>query len=47
VLLIHPVFAQNSPSPKNIEWKLGSQAYTFKNFTFAETLDKILSIDIL
>lgn len=47
VLLIHPVFAQNSSSPKNLEWKLGSQAYTFKNFTFAETLDKIRSIDIL
>jgi sugar phosphate isomerase/epimerase len=29
-----------------LDWKLGSQAYTFKNFTFTETLDKIASIDL-
>lgn len=46
LLLMQPVFAQNNSSANKLDWKLGSQAYTFKNFTFAETLDKIGSIDL-
>lgn len=44
-LLLQPVFAQQNTS-KELDWKLGAQAYTFKNFTFAEALDKIASIDL-
>ncbi|MBO2543591.1 sugar phosphate isomerase/epimerase [Salegentibacter sp. BDJ18] len=45
VLLIQPVIAQQN-SNKELDWKLGAQAYTFKNFTFAEALNKISSIDL-
>lgn len=31
---------------KKLGWKLGSQAYTFRLFTFAEALDKIDSCDL-
>lgn len=47
VLLMQPVFGQSNFSPENLDWKLGAQAYTFKNFTFAETLDKLKSIDLI
>lgn len=47
VLLMQPVFGQSNFSPENLDWKLGAQAYTFKNFTFAETLDKLNSIDLI
>lgn len=46
VFLIQPVSAQKNSSPDDLNWKLGSQAYTFKNFTFAEALDKIESIGL-
>lgn len=45
VLIIQPIFAQQNTS-QELDWKLGAQAYTFKNFTFAEALDKIASIDL-
>ncbi len=45
VLLVQPLFAQQNIS-QELDWKLGAQAYTFKNFTFAEALDKIASIDL-
>ncbi len=44
--LLQPIFAQQNSSAEDLDWKLGSQAYTFKNFTFAEALDKISSIDL-
>lgn len=31
----------DSSSAEKLGWKLGSQAYTFKEFTFAETLNKL------
>ena len=31
---------------ENLDWKLGAQAYTFKNFTFAEALDKLESVGV-
>lgn len=31
---------------KKLNWKLGSQAYTFRLFTFAQALDKIDSCDL-
>jgi len=34
------LFAQKHPE-KKLGWQLGSQAYTFNRFTFAEALDKI------
>lgn len=40
-LLIQAVFSQQKSPAEKLGWKLGSQAYTFKNFTFAEALDKI------
>jgi sugar phosphate isomerase/epimerase len=43
---VQSAFAQQGTSGKELDWKLGSQAYTFKNFTFAETLDKIASINL-
>lgn len=46
VLLMQPVIAQQNSSPDDLDWKLGAQAYTFKNFTFAEALDKINSIGL-
>lgn len=45
LMLLQPLIAQED-TQKELDWKLGSQAYTFKNFTFAETLDKIASIDL-
>lgn len=45
-LLTHPIFAQKKSPAEKLGWKLGAQAYTFKNFTFAETLDKLNSIDL-
>lgn len=44
--LIQPLNAQQKFSPENLDWKLGAQAYTFKNFTFSEALDKIDSIGL-
>ncbi|WP_339647680.1 hypothetical protein [uncultured Salegentibacter sp.] len=45
MLLMQPAIAQQN-SNKELDWKLGAQAYTFKNFTFAEALDKISSSDL-
>lgn len=36
----------NYTAPEKLGWRLGSQAYTFKEFTFAEALDKLKSIDL-
>lgn len=44
--LIQPLNAQQEFSPENLDWKLGAQAYTFKNFTFSEALDKIKTIGL-
>lgn len=41
MLLIQSVFAQKKSPAEKLGWKLGSQAYTFRVFTFAEALDKI------
>jgi sugar phosphate isomerase/epimerase len=46
IMLLQPLIAQEKYSDNVLDWKLGSQAYTFKNFTFTETLDKIASIDL-
>ncbi len=46
MLLIQPTIAQQNFSPEDLKWKLGAQAYTFKNFTFAEALDKMRSIGL-
>ena len=46
VSMVQPLMAQQSFTDKDLDWKLGVQAYTFKNFTFAEALDKIKSIDL-
>lgn len=36
----------NAYAEEQFGWKLGSQTYTFKNYTFAETLDKIDSCNL-
>ncbi|WP_189604610.1 sugar phosphate isomerase/epimerase family protein [Salinimicrobium marinum] len=46
VLMTQAVFAQQNSTAKDLDWKLGVQAYTFKNFTFTEALEKIKSIDL-
>ncbi|UJH90147.1 sugar phosphate isomerase/epimerase [Antarcticibacterium sp. 1MA-6-2] len=46
MLVMQPVSAQQNSEGKDLDWKLGVQAYTFKNFTFSEALDKIKSIDL-
>jgi sugar phosphate isomerase/epimerase len=46
ILIMQPIFAQQNSKGEDLDWKLGVQAYTFKNFTFAEALDKIKSIDL-
>lgn len=46
MFVLQPLFAQQGASGKDLDWKLGSQAYTFKNFTFAETLEKLSSINL-
>ncbi len=46
VLTMQPVLAQQNSVNEDLDWKLGVQAYSFKNFTFAEALDKIKSIDL-
>lgn len=47
VLFIQPIFAQKNSPVEKLDWKLAAQAYTFKNFTFSEALDKINSIGLL
>ena len=40
-------FAQYDPAPlKELNWKLSCQAYTFKEFTFKEMLDKLNQLGI-
>lgn len=46
LMLAQPLMAQQNSSGEELDWKLGVQAYTFKNFTFTEALDKIRSIDL-
>ena len=46
MLMLQTAFAQQSAPATQLDWKLGAQAYTFKNFTFAEALDKMASIDL-
>lgn len=46
VLVMQPVLGQQNSEGEELDWKLGVQAYTFKNFTFTEALDKIKSIDL-
>lgn len=46
LFLLQSVSSQNSSSAEELGWKLGAQAYTFKNFTFTEALDKLNSIDV-
>ncbi|WP_424492772.1 sugar phosphate isomerase/epimerase family protein [Salinimicrobium sp. GXAS 041] len=46
VFTLQPVLAQNNSINKDLDWKLGVQAYSFKNFTFSEALDKIKSMDL-
>lgn len=38
--------AQSKYPEEKLNWKLGSQAYTFRLFTFAQALDKIDSCDL-
>lgn len=45
MLLMQPLFAQNGSSG-DLDWKLGAQSYTFRNFTFTEALDKMESIGL-
>ena len=45
-LSIQLSFGQNKPTAEELDWKLGAQAYTFKNFTFAEALDKLNQIGV-
>jgi sugar phosphate isomerase/epimerase len=44
--IVQPFFAQQTSPTEELDWKLGAQAYTFKNFTFAEALDKISRIQL-
>ncbi|WP_148211760.1 sugar phosphate isomerase/epimerase family protein [Zunongwangia profunda] len=46
ILVMQPISAQQNPEGEDLDCKLGVQAYTFKNFTFSEALDKIKSIDL-
>ena len=46
VLFIQSGFAQQERTTGELDWKLGAQAYTFKNFTFAEALDKLNQVGV-
>lgn len=46
LIAIQPVMSQQISSPKGLDWKLGAQAYTFKNFTFNEALEKMDSVNL-
>jgi sugar phosphate isomerase/epimerase len=45
-LFTQVILAQQNSEAKDLDWKLGVQAYTFKNFTFTQALDKIKSTDL-
>lgn len=45
VAVNNTAYGQKHPEAK-LGWKLGSQAYTFKEFTFFEAIDKIDSCDL-
>lgn len=46
VLSVQFSFGQQDSTAEELDWKLGAQAYTFKNFTFTEALDKLNQIGV-
>lgn len=46
MIVIQSSVSQEKSTKESLDWKLGVQSYTFKNFSFTESLDKINELNL-